>query len=172
MPKLTNLGSSNRSLKSIRDMGKFLRKARLRRGHTLKDVGAALGRKISFVCDVEHGRRGHRMDPITALLWAEYLVVDPQELFSYLGFGDTELDRFRVQQYLQSSAWAHRFTVGRRTLQNALPEIEALWSSLKSGTPQKAQAFQVREAIQIALESLRVPRKGRIPDDIDAATSQ
>lgn len=169
MPGLTNLGSSNQSLKSIRDMGKFLRKARLRRGATLKDVSAALGRKISYVCDVEHGRRGQRMDPVTAHLWAEYLVIEPEEIFKYLERTAPEVERFRVKQYLESSAWAHRFMVGQKSLEKALPEIDALWAALKSGSPQRAQAAQVREAIQIAIEALKIPRKGRIHEATSAS---
>lgn len=142
-------------------MGKLLRKTRLQRGLKLRDVAAAIGRNTSYVCDVEHGRRGHNMDPVLAMCWAEYLVIDPQVLFDHLGFADSDVDRFRVQHYLQTAAWAHRYTQGRRKLKEALPEIDALWAHLKPGTREKAQASQVRDAIRAALEALRIPRTSK-----------
>ena len=152
---------SPRSQRSIREMGRWLRKAREDRGHTLQDVAAAIGRNFRFVSDVELGRRGHKMDPVMALLWCEYLALEPEVMFAYLGLGDTDLDRYRVQHYLQTAAWAHRFTRSKRELQSALPVIESLCQDLlRAARPEKAKAYQVRDAIKAALAGLTIPRSG------------
>lgn len=151
-------GSSYRSRTSILKMGDWLRNARLQRRHTQKDVADAIGRGIQYVCDVEKGRRGHKMDPVIALLWCEYLALDPETLFGYLGLGQTDTERYRIQHYLETTAWAHRLMGAKRQLERALPESEDLWASLKPGSPQKAQALQVRDAIRGSLNALRIPR--------------
>jgi len=151
-----------RSQRAIRDMGAWLRKMRLQRGHTITDVAAAIGRNFRYVSDVELGRRGHKMDPVVALLWCEYLVLEPEQMFAYLGLGDTELDRYRVQHYLQTASWAQRFTVSKRELQRALPVAEELCVALlKANRPEKAKAYQIRDAIKAALSGLRIPRNGK-----------
>ena len=151
------------SQRSLREMGRWLRKNRLAQGHTINDVADAVGRNYRWVSDVELGRRGRRMDPVLGMLWCDYLALDPTQLFAYLGLGDTDIDRYRAQHYLQTSAWAHRFTQGKRALEKALPEMEALLASLRAGTQQKAQAYQVRDAIRAALNALRIPQNGKGP---------
>ena len=100
-------------------MGEWLRQNRIKRGARLKDVGDAIGRGPQFVSDVEHGRRGHRMDPVIALLWCDYLVLEPSVMFSYLSLGDTDLERIRIQHYLETGAWATKFVHGKKALDKA-----------------------------------------------------
>lgn len=154
------------SQKALREMGRWLRKERLRQGHTITDVADAVGRNFRWVSDVELGRRGRRMEPVIGMLWCDYLALDPATLFAYLGLGDTDIDRYRAQHYLQTAAWAHRFTQGKRALERAVPEMDALLEGLKAGSPQKAQAYQIRDAIRAALNALRIPqtRKESFPD--------
>ena len=140
-------------------MGRWLRKIRLQRGHTQSDVGAAIGRNFRFVSDVELGHRGLRLDPVIALLWCEYLIANPDTLFGYMGLGETDMQRFRVQDYLRTGAWAHRFTEGRRRLIEAHADAEKLLGDLRSGTPAKLQAYRIRDSIKAALEAIHIPEK-------------
>ena len=139
-------------------MGRWLRKVRLQRNHTIVDVAAAIGKDFRYVSEVELGKRGHQMDPLIALLWSEYLALDPETFFNHLGLGETDLDRFRVQQYLQTSAWAHRFTQGKRQLDRALPVAESLYAKMRHNSPEKSEAKQILDAIRGAVEALRIPR--------------
>jgi transcriptional regulator with XRE-family HTH domain len=150
--------SSTKHKRNIREMGTWLRRLRLDRGVRQQDVGAAIGRGIQYVCDVEQGRRGHRMDPVIALLWCDYLHADPQVMFTYLGMGDTDMARFRVQHYLETGKWAHRFMNAARKLDEAGPLIEQMLADTRARDPRKQELFQIRDAIFSAREALRIPR--------------
>jgi len=139
-------------------MGRWLREARVSQNLTQTDVAAAIGRSAQYVCEVEYGKRGGRMDPVMGLLWCEYLSLDPAELFAYLSLGTTEIERFTVQHYLQSGAWAHKFVQARRSLAQIRPLIDELLGSLKVNSGEKDQAFQIRNAVDKALSALNIPR--------------
>lgn len=139
-------------------MGEWLREHRLKQGHRLKDVSDAIGRGIQYVCDVEHGRRGHRMEPVTAMLWCEYLELDPATMFSYLQLGSGELERQRIQHYLETGTWARKFVAGKRALDDVAPLVDDLIAGMSPGL-KKNQLYQIRDAIETARGALRVPRK-------------
>jgi len=140
-------------------MGEWLRGHRMAQGHRLKDVADAIGRGIQYVCDVEHGRRGHRMEPVTALLWCEYLELDPADIFKHLSIGSGELQRLRIQHYLETGTWARKFVKGKRALDDVAPMVDDLIAHASPG-PRKNQLYQIRDAIETARGALRVPRKG------------
>lgn len=150
--------ASAKHKRNIREMGAWLRKLRTDRGVRQQDVGAAIGRGIQYVCDVEQGRRGHRMDPVIALLWCDYLHADPQVMFTYLGMGDTDMARFRIQHYLETGKWAQKFMNASRKMDEAAPIIERMVASTPARDPMKSELFQLRDAILSAREALRVPR--------------
>lgn len=143
----------------MREMGLWLRQARVARKCRLKDVGDAIGRGPQYVHDVEMGRRGKRMDPVLALMWCEYLVLDPQVMFSYLGLGDTESQRFRILHYLETGAWAVKFLKGKKALERAMRELDGLMRGLPSGV-QKAQLKQIFDLLETVDGALRIPDKG------------
>lgn len=144
--------------RNVREMGRWLARARVQRGHRQQDVADAIGRSNRYVSDVERGYRGHRMDPVIALLWCDYLVLEPTQMFAYLGLGDVELARWRVQHYMETGAWAHRFMQARALLRKALPAAEAIAVKYQRHNVLKAEAFQVRDAVRGAIEALRVPQ--------------
>jgi transcriptional regulator with XRE-family HTH domain len=137
-------------------MGVWLRRARLERHARLKDVGDAIGRGPQYVCDVEHGRRGARMDPVVVLLWCEYLVLDPAVMFAYLSLGDTDLQRFRIQHYLETGAWAVKFMKGKKALDRAQRDLKAAVTGLPAGV-QKSQLRLVLAHLETVQGALRVP---------------
>lgn len=139
-------------------MGEWLREHRVKRRARLKDVGDAIGRGPQYVSDVEHGRRGHRMDPVIALLWCEYLVLDPAVMFSYLSLGSTDLERFRIQHYLETSAWATKFMRGKEALKKAKTELESAIDGMPPNVL-KGQLRQVFSYLETVEGALRVPHK-------------
>lgn len=141
-------------------MGEWLREHRLKRNARLKDVGDAIGRGPQFVSDVEHGRRGHRMDPVIALLWCEYLVLDPQVMFAYLSLGDTDLERFRIQHYLETGAWATKFMRGKRALGMAQTELQSVVDGMTPNSI-KTQLRHVLSLLETVDGALRVPHKSK-----------
>lgn len=57
-------------------LGEFLRRERIKRRMTLGDIAKAIGRSVSYVCDVESGRRGgSKMPEGVVALWADYLEI-------------------------------------------------------------------------------------------------
>lgn len=146
--------------KSIRQMGEHLKRVRLERGHTQQDVASALGKGFQYVSDVENGRRGHQMAPLTAMVWAEYLAIDPQVLFDYLEVGKTGMDRLRVRHYMETGKWANRFLLCRRALLRAETEVKALLPLLREKTPEKLAAYQLRDSILAARNAVHIPRNG------------
>lgn len=139
-------------------MGQWLRKNRMARGYTLEEVAAAIGRNFRYVSDVELGRRGRNMQPVIGLLWCEYLCVDPNTLFDYLGLGSTDLERFRVQQYLQTGAWAHRLVQGLSHIKQCEQIMEQILKVAPVQGPLKTLCFQLRDEIQGARIALRIPQ--------------
>lgn len=139
-------------------MGEWLKENRVRQGHRLKDVADAIGRGIQYVCEVEHGRRGHRMEPVTALLWCEYLELDPATIFGYLQHGSGELERMRIQHYLETGTWARKFVHAKKAVDVSLPLVENLIQDAKPGW-RKNQLYQIRDALQTVQSALHVPRK-------------
>lgn len=139
-------------------MGEWLREHRIKRGARLKDVGDAIGRGPQYVSDVEHGRRGHRMDPVIALLWCDYLVLDAAVMFSYLSLGDTDLERFRIQHYLETQAWATKFMKGKQALDKARGELEGAIDGMPPNVL-KGQLKHVLSLLETVDGALRVPHK-------------
>lgn len=87
------------------ELGILIRKARKARGLKLRHVADAVGRGPSFVCDIEHGRRGFNLSPTMAVKLAEYLNIPVSRLFEASGIVRTPelevyekyLDVFRNQ---------------------------------------------------------------------------
>lgn len=131
-----------------------MREERLAGGYRLKDVAQATGKTVSYICDVEHGRAGGGLQPANALIWAEYLGVDPERVFTLLGVSDNELTRMRVQHYLESEAWSLRWMRARGALDAAIGPAQELFLELRG--PQKDRADQVRQAILEARNALHV----------------
>ena|SRR5690349_19033389 len=57
------------------DFGKILRSYRIKKNLTQQDVGNAIGRTHSFVCELEKGKRGSKRDPILIVKLSEYLEI-------------------------------------------------------------------------------------------------
>lgn len=141
-------------------MGEWLKEHRVKQGHRLKDVADAIGRGIQYVCEVEHGRRGHRMEPVTAILWCEYLELDPATMFRFLQYGTGELERLRIQHYLETGTWARKFVSAKKAVDQSLPIIENLIQGTKPGL-RKNELYQIRDTLQTVQAALHVPRKRR-----------
>lgn len=97
------------------------------------------------------------MDPVLALLWCEFLVVDADFFFSHLGYGSTEMDRFRVQHHLETSTWAHRFVRGKRDLEKAAQIMDELALLLPRGH-EKDLGSEIVRLLSSANKALRIPR--------------
>lgn len=155
------LGGALYSLKgdqAVMSLGAQLRRTRIKRGHTQRDVAQAIGKSIAYVSEVEHGRRGHRMDPVVAVQWAEYLHMDSEQMFAQLQLGKTEISQWRVRHYLETSAWASKYMRAVRGLKKAQGETRELLSTLKHGTRERDVARSLHERIEAAITCLHVPR--------------
>lgn len=157
---------------AVMNMGAWLRKARIRRGHTQRDVAQAIGRSIQYISEVEHGRRGHKMEPVTALQWCEYLNLDSGVMFGHLQLGESELERWRVRHYLETSAWASKYMRALRILRAARSELKELLATLRVGTRERDVAKALQEHIDAAITCLHVPRKSHDVDEPEVSHAQ
>lgn len=142
-------------------LGRMLQKVRKRRGHTLKDVAAAVGRGISWVSDVEHGRRGSRMDPVLAFLWADYLSIDPGQLLEATGLSGHHQELARVRHYLETGQWAHKFIRAKSRLVKALELAERIATDAPLSAGIREDALSLKSEISGVITLLRIPRNGK-----------
>jgi len=146
----------------------MLQRVRKKQGHTLKDVAAAVGRGISWVSEVEHGRRGSRMDPVLAFLWADYLSIDPGQLLEATGLSGHSQELARVRHYLETGQWAHKFIRARARLADALKLAERIAADAPLSAGIREDALSLKSHITGVITLLRVPRTGK---DIENATT-
>ncbi len=148
-------------------LGNYLRKVRLDRGHTLREVGDALGRGTSWVSDVEHGRRGSRMDPVIAALWADFLAIDAQPLLDSIGLSGERAELSRVRHHLETGQWAHKFLKAEEVagkLQVEIARISATLEGKASGVVFQDDLTTLKSLANTCKGLLRVPRKHE-PDE-------
>lgn len=141
-------------------MGRFLREARRRRGHTQADVAAAIGRHPQYVSEVERGARGARMSPLVAVTWAHYLSLDPTAIFQYLGLDDDSGRGAQARQYLETVMWADKVLRAQRGTRKALDKVQGALS-IGSDLRVRDELQDARIALQDVLAALSAPQTGR-----------
>ena len=162
MPTTTNKMSSTQTPTSIGKVGAYLAQTRRERGHTLRDIADALGRSTQWVSDVEHGRRGSRMDPVLALLWAEYLNIDAQPVLDSIGLLGERRELSRVRHYLETGQWAHKWLAGHKKLGELVDKIASIRANVGPGDKfarvPRADLNELKLLAKSCRELLRIPR--------------
>jgi len=150
-------GRQKADLRAATGLGTVLREQRLAVGATLQDVADATGKSVSYICDIESGRRGPNIEPMFAMLWAEYLDLDPADIFLFIGLSHEQVLRLRTQHYLTSGAWAKRWVGTKHRLEEALPVAQALFLQLRGDDKDRARVL--RDAIRACLNMMHVPHQ-------------
>ena len=74
------------------NVGVLLAKVRKKQNRKQKDVAAALNKTVAYICDIEKGRRGQRMDPLLLMRWADYLNLPITVVLTHAGIIDEEYE--------------------------------------------------------------------------------
>lgn len=135
-------------------IGGLLARLRKKQKITQRGVAEAINRSVSYVCDVEKGRRGIRaMDPIVLLTWAEYLNYPIGNILVHAGYVEQEFDE-RYGSYiriLRSKRRAQQVGTAIRGAKETLDEIK----KLTEGTdPKVEECANVLESHIIRLETV------------------
>lgn len=155
-------GDGQETRRRVAAMGLYLREARERSGRTQCDVADAIGRSYKYVSAVETGTRGGKMDPLTALRWCEYLELDAQRVFYFLGIAEPHRSA-EVARYLGTVAWSVQILRAQDALQALRAELDGLRAELDAdgGAPMRRVRDVVDNARTLAQQGLRVLRAPR-----------
>lgn len=140
-------------------MGGKLRAARLKKGLKLREVAASIGRKQQYVCEVEHGRAGRRMDPTTALMWSDYLGIDASEIFECLSVRNADVGSLRIRSYLETASWARRYVVGKRSVEESRKIVADMIVDARPKTLEHDRLIDLRDRLGTAHNALTIPGK-------------
>ncbi len=169
MPTTTNKTSSTPTQTSIARVGAYLANTRRERGHTQQEVADALGRSVQWVSDVEHGRRGSRMDPVLALLWSEFLNIDAQSVLDSIGLVGERQELARVRHYLETGKWAHKWLAGHKKLGELGKKIAIIRANTGPGDKfarvPREDLNELKSLVKSCLQLLRIPRTFDPPTD-------
>ena len=108
------------------EFGKYLRSVRIKRHKKLKDLALATNKSISYICDLELGRRGaSKLDPVFLFTLADYLNIPINEFLVRTGAIDRSIDAEYQDYYkiMRSKIRAQR--VGGH-IRDALDDVKAL----------------------------------------------
>jgi transcriptional regulator with XRE-family HTH domain len=147
-----------------RQLADLFRTRRKEQGLTLQNVAHAINRSVSYVSDVERAQRGARMPAFLAVLWAQYLNIDPDRALCLLGYADSAVNVEPVRQYLETHVWAVKVQGARQTIAAAQESADELWRQTRPGSPQRQLATELRDACRNVRALLRIPRS------VEAAT--
>jgi hypothetical protein len=107
----------------LKRLGAFLRTSRLKAGHTQTEVAQAISRRPSWVCEIEFGARGARLEPLIAMTWATFLRVDPVRVLELMGLECQQPD---VRRYLETAMWGRAIVSARSACNEALLALSLL----------------------------------------------
>lgn len=78
------------NINHMNKLGKFIRNTRNIRKISQASLARAIGHSPAYVCDLEKGRRGTKISPLTAIKIANYLNVTIELMFENAGIGGDE----------------------------------------------------------------------------------